>query len=323
MKNNPKVVVSDHPFEDLEVEHRILETLSADIVDCNRKNLSFSEEAPTSDAILTTYASINEDIISRLEKCKIIARYGIGVDNVDIEAATKKGIYVTNVPDYCIDEVSNHALALILASLRKIFPYSCSVESGEWNVNVGKPIPRMRNLNLGLVGFGKIARKLATKGESVGFNVLANDPYLSEKEIKDLGARPVDFSELLKKSDVISIHIPLTEETKHMFSDDEFDKMKPNTLLINTARGSIVDTKSLVRALDEGKIRAAALDVLDEEPPKRDSPLLKRNDILLTPHAAWYSEGSLIELREKATAKVLQALKGRPPRNLVNDEILE
>lgn len=321
MAQELKVVVTDHLFEDLKIEHRILGKINAKICDCGKENLSLAEETQDADAILTTYADINENIIANLEKCKIIARYGIGVDNVAMEAAIDKGIYVTNVPDYCIDEVSDHTLALILASLRKIIPYSLSTRAGEWDVNVGKPISRVQDLILGLVAFGKISREVAHKASAIGFKVLAYDPYLPEKHMRKEGVKPTNFDGLLEKSDVVSIHSPLTEETKHMISKDEFSKMKTSAILINAARGPIVDTKSLSNALEEGEIKGAALDVIEDAPLDSDSPLLERDDVIVTPHAAWYSEDSLIELREKAATNVLQALKGEVPKYLLNEEI--
>lgn len=314
-------MVSDYPFEDLEIENRMLGEIDAEVIDCD-KDAEFSEEAKDADAILTTYDDVNREIIESLEKCQIIARYGIGVDNVDIEAATEKGMYVTNVPDYCIHEVADHALALMLTYLRKVIPYQNSTKSGEWDISVGEPIHRLQGLTLGLMGFGKIARELAKKAKAIGLDIITSDPYISEDIVEEIGAELVEKDELIETSDVISVHVPLTDETKHMFSENEFKKMKDNTLIINTSRGPVIDTEALNKAVENGEIQGAALDVMEKEPLEEDNPLLTRDDVIVTPHAGWYSEESLIELREKATSRVIETLQGQKPENLVNEDQL-
>lgn len=332
MKNmnvdNFKVVISDHRFEDLEIEREILSKLNAKIVDCEEGGVNFFEESKDADAILTMYANIDKELISNLEKCKIIARYGIGVDNIDIETATEKGIYITNVPAYCLNEVSDHTLGLMLTSLRNIITYSNLVKSGEISMsgnpkNFGKLVRRLQNLTLGLIGFGKISRLVANKANAIGLDVITRDPYIEEETIEEYDVKLVEFDEILEKSDIISIHTPLTDETKHMFSEEEFKKMKPQALLVNTARGPVIDTKSLLIALKNGEIRGAALDVLEEIPTKEKSALLERDDVIITPHVAWYSEEATIERREKTATRVSEALKGETPQDIINDEILQ
>jgi D-3-phosphoglycerate dehydrogenase len=219
------------------------------------------------------------------------------VDNVDIEAATEKGIVVTRVPDYCIDEVSDHALGLLFALARKIPLANSRVHAGQWSVDLVSPLHRLRGQTLGLVGFGQIPRVLAPKAQALGLSVIAYDPYVSEEAMAAMGVRQVDLEQLLEDADHISVHAPLTKETRHMFSRAAFQKMKPEAVLINTARGPLVDEEALVDALEAGELAGAALDVLEHEPPPAGSRLLGRQDLILTPHTGFYSEESLIDLQ--------------------------
>jgi D-3-phosphoglycerate dehydrogenase len=261
-------------------------------------------------------------MIGQMTRCRIIARFGIGVDNVDIAAATNAGIVVTRVPDYCIDEVSDHTVALLLALVRKI-PFANSLaHAGRWEMPAVVPIHRLRGSVLGLVGFGRIPQFVAPKAKAFGLRVISYDPFVSEETMKRAGVERVDFSELVKASDHISIHTPLGPETKHLFNADVFSRMKPTAHLINTARGPIVDEEALARALDQGQLAGAALDVLSQEPPS-SSPLLGRDNVILTPHMSFYSEESLIDLQNIAAEEVVRVLSGEAPRNPVNPEALK
>lgn len=320
----PLVVVTDSVFPTLEPAREVLASIGAELRLAEAPDPArVAALAQEADALMVTYMPIGAELIQQLRRCRIIARFGIGVDNVDVPAATRAGIVVTNVPDYCIDEVSDHALALLLALARRLFPADRSVRAGTWSVRVVTPIHRLRGRVLGLVGFGKIARALAQKARALGLEVLAFDPYLSPEFVEAQGARPVSLEELLQRSDFISIHVPLTPETRHLFNDEIFQKVKPGAFLINTARGPIVDEGALLRALDSGRLAGAALDVLEQEPPPADSPLLRREDVILTPHIAFYSEESLVDLQTKAAQEVVRVLQGQPPRNPVNPEVLE
>ncbi len=319
----PLVVVTDSVFPTLEPAREVLASIGAELRLAEASDpVRMSALAREADALMVTYMPIGAELIQQLSRCRIIARFGIGVDNVDVEAATRAGIVVTNVPDYCVDEVSDHALALLLALARRLFPADQSVRAGMWSVNAVTPIHRLRGRVLGLVGFGKIARALAQKAQALGLEVLAFDPYLSPEFIKTQGAHPVGLDELLQRSDFISIHVPLTPETRHMFNDETFQKVKLGAFLINTARGPIVDEGALLRALDAGQLAGAALDVLEREPPSADSPLMRRGDVIVTPHIAFYSEEALVELQIRAAEEVVRVLQGQRPRNPVNPEVL-
>ena len=257
-----------------------------------------------------------------LERCRVISRTGIGVDNVDIEAATEKGIVVTRVPDYCIDEVSDHALGLLFALARKIPLANSRVHAGQWSVDLVIPLHRLRGQTLGLAGFGQIPRALAPKAQALGLSVIAYDPYVSEEAMAAMGVRQVGFEQLLAESDHISVHAPLTSETHHMFNREAFQGMKPGAVLINTARGPLVDEEALVDALEAGELAGAGLDVLEQEPPASGSRLLGRSDVILTPHTGFYSEESLLDLQVKAAEEILRVLQGEKPRNPVNPQVL-
>lgn len=260
-------------------------------------------------------------MIKGLDKCKIIARTGIGVDNVDLDAATKKGIMVTNVPSYCEDEVSDHALALILSFCRKICYYSNRVRKGDWDWKGGKPLYRLKNQTLGIVALGKIARLVAKKAAGFGFNIVFYDPYVKEEEIDELHIEKVEFKQLLEISDIISVHTPLTDETRHLFGEAEFQQMKGSAYLINTSRGPIIEEEALYKALSSGAIAGAGLDVLESEPPDPDNPLFELDNVILTPHTGWYSEDSETDLRRQATKEIVRVLQGKKPLNLVNKEV--
>jgi D-3-phosphoglycerate dehydrogenase / 2-oxoglutarate reductase len=320
---NPQIGVSDSVFPNLEPARAVLGRVGAELR---------MAAAPTPDAILAvgreadgmlvTYAKINAEMIGQMKRCRIISRFGIGVDNVDIPAATAAGIVVTKVPDYCIDEVSDHAMALLLAAVRKIPLANRLVHGGRWEMPAVVPIHRLRGSTLGLVGFGRIPQLVAPKAQSFGLKVVTHDPYIPAEVLKKAGVEAVDFPTLLKVSDYISIHSPLLPETRGLFGDEAFKQMKPTAYLINTARGPIVDEAALARALDAGRLAGAALDVMTQEPPK-DSPLLGRDNVILTPHTSFYSEESLVDLQTKAAEEVVRVLSHQPPRNPVNPEVLQ
>jgi D-3-phosphoglycerate dehydrogenase len=315
------VAVTDYVFPSLEPEQRVLAPLGVDLRPAQCKSeeeiIALTEGA---DAVLNCYAKMTARVIEKLSRCKIIARYGIGVDNVDLGAATRAKILVTNVPDYCIDEVSDHALALLLALARRIVAADRAVKAGIWNVIPHAGILRLRGQTLGLVGFGKIAVAVASKAQPFGLRVLAHDPYLDAEQIARRGAQAVDLDTLLVESDAISIHVPLSPETRNLIGRRELARMKPTAFLINTSRGGIVDEEAVAEALKAGCIGGVALDVLGAEPPAADHPLRQAPNAILTPHLAFYSRESVIELQTKAAEEVARALKGEPPRSPVNLE---
>lgn len=320
--SRPKVVVTDYNYPDLEIEAEELAKWGAEVVPAQcRTPQEVIEAGRDADALISQYAPITREVIAGLEKCRALGRYGIGVDNIDVEAATEQGIAVINVPSYCEDEVSDHALAMLLSWARRITHYAAETRRGVWDWKTGRPIHRLRGRILGLLGFGKIARILATKAKALGFEVLAYDPYLPDEAFSEAGVRRVDFEDLLSRSDFLSIHVPLTEETHHMIDDRALRMMKATACLINTSRGAVVDEEALIEALREGRLAGACLDVMEEEPPDPENPLLRMENVLVSPHAAWYSEESQIELRRKVAADVGRALNGILPEGLVNREL--
>ena len=317
------VAITDYVFPSLEPEQAVLKTLGVEL----RPQQCRSEEeiialARDADAVLNCYAKMTARVIEHLKRCKIIARYGIGVDNVDLAAASRARILVTNVPDYCIDEVSDHALALLLALARRIIVADGVVRAGAWEVVAHAGIRRLRGRTLGLLGFGKIAKVLASKVQPLGMKVLVYDPYLESALIAQHGAQAVSLDRLLAEADAVSIHVPLSPETHQIIGQRELTRMKPTAFLINTSRGGIVDEQALAAALNEGRLGGAALDVLSVEPPPADHPLRQAPNMILTPHLAFYSRESVIELQTKAAEEVARALKGEPPRSPVNPEVL-
>lgn len=319
--NRKLVVVTDSVFPSLDPARAVLSTIGADLQLAHDSTpeaiLAMGESA---DAILTTYAKLAADTIARLRRCRIISRFGVGVDNVDIATANRSGIVVTRVPDYCFDEVSDHAMALLLALARKIPFIDGCTQGGLWEMKNVVPLHRIRGSVLGLVGFGGIPRMVAPKAQAFGMRIVAYDPYLSEDAFLAAGVARVEFDELLKTSDYISIHSPLTAATHHLFDAGAFSRMKPTAYLINTARGAIVDEAALGQALDRKQIAGAALDVMEKEPPEASS-LFGRDNMIITPHISFYSEESLVELQTKAAEEVVRVLSGQTPRNPVNPEV--
>jgi D-3-phosphoglycerate dehydrogenase / 2-oxoglutarate reductase len=316
-----KVVLTDYVWESLDVENNTLAGI-ADLVALQTKTAAeFLTQAADCDALLNTYAGpITADVMAQMPRCKIIARYGIGVDTIDLDAATAAGIIVTNNPTYCVEEVAEHTLALLLAGVRKIGFYDRQVRERRWDVAGAKPIWRLRGRTLGLVGFGNIARQVAIRASAFGMQIVFADPFV-EPEGHPVAATKVDLAALLGTADIISLHPPLGPQTRHLINDEAFRRMKPEALLINCARGPIVDTQALVRALDAGRIAGCALDTTDPEPLPDPHPLRQRDNVLITPHAAWYSEQALVGLQAGAPGEVRRVLSGQWPLNVVNRDV--
>jgi D-3-phosphoglycerate dehydrogenase len=313
-----KVMLTDYVWESLDVEKKTLEGL-ADLVPLQtKKPEEFIAQAADCDALLNTYAGpITADVMAKMPKCKIIARYGIGVDTIDLDAATAAGIIVTNNPTYCIEEVAEHTMALLLAAARKVAFYDRLVRAGRWEVPPGKPLFRVAGRTLGLVGFGNIARQVAVRAASFGMEVLYADPYVEAGQYQVPGKK-VELPELLRKADFVSLHPPLTPQTRKMIGDDALSQMKPTAVLTNCSRGPVVDTEALIRALDAKKIAGCALDTTDPEPLPNPHPLRNRDNVVLNPHVAWYSEQALVGLQAGAPSEVRRVLTGEWPVNVVN-----
>ncbi|RPI34344.1 MAG: C-terminal binding protein [Chloroflexota bacterium] len=323
MNAAPVVPITDYVFPNLDPEHEVLGPLGVDLRPAQCKTPEeVAAHVRGADALLVCYAPVPAEVVAQLEGCRIIARYGIGVDNVDVEAATSAGIVVTNVPDYCIDEVSDHALALILALSRKVAQADRRIRAGEWSVPGLGEMHRLRERTLGLVGMGKIPRALVPKAQALGLAVVSFDPYFHQDDADRMGIRLVSLETLLRSSDIISLHAPLTDETREMINAQSIALMKPGVLIVNTARGPLVDIPALVEALQSGQVGAAGLDVLPVEPPPPGSPLLSLENVILTPHAAFSSTEAIVELQTKAAEEVARALRGQRPRNPVNPGVL-
>jgi len=316
-----KVVLTDYVWESLDVERKTLGDL-ADLVPLKtKKPEEFLDEAADCDALLNTYAGpITAEVMARMPKCRIIARYGIGVDTIDLEAATREGIIVTNNPSYCIEEVAEHTMALLLACARKVALYDRLVRGGRWEVPPGKPMFRLQGRTLGLVGFGNIARQVAVRAASFGMRIVFADPFVKEGQ-PDIPAAKVELDDLLRESDFVSVHPPLTPQTRKMINDEALSKMKPTAFLVNCSRGPVVDTEALVRALDAKKIAGCALDTTDPEPLPDPHPLRGRENVIITPHVAWYSEQALVGLQAGAPGEVRRVLTGEWPVNVVNRDV--
>lgn len=316
----PKVVVTDCDHLSLELERKVLNEINPEFVvaHCTREE-EVIEAARDADGIINQYAPMTRRVIESLKRCKVIARYGIGVDNIDVEAATEHGIIVANLPDYCVDEVSTHAVALILSCLRKITLLDNLVKQEIWNLTLARPLLRTQGRILGLFGLGKIGRAVAEKTSRFGFKIIACDPYVAKV---DREIELAEFPQLLSDSDFISIHTPLTKETRHIFGENELRAMKKSAYLINTARGSIINEKALYKALKDKWIAGAALDVMEKEPPDWKNPLLKLNNLIITPHVSFYSEESYVDLKTKTAEAVLFVLKGGLPRAMVNPQVI-
>src|SRR5256712_12200633 len=287
-----RVAVSDSVFPNLEPARAVLSKVGAELRLANASTPeAILEVGRAADGALVTYAKITEEMIRQMTRCRIISRFGIGVDNVDIPAASERGIVVTKVPDYCIDEVSAHTMALLLSAVRKIPFANSMVHAGKWEMPAVVPIHRLRGTVLGVVGFGSIPQLVTPKAKSFGMRVVSHDPYIPKDIFERAGVESVEFAELLKISDYVSIHSPLLPETEGLFNAGAFRQMKPHAYLINTARGPIVDEAALAQALDAGQLAGAALDVMPKEPPT-DSPLFGRANVIITPHTSFYSEES-------------------------------
>ena len=307
----PVIAVTDSVFPSLDPAKAALARLNPTY----RMSKSVNAEdivavAKDADAVLVTYAKLTREVLTQFIRCKAIGRFGLGVDNIDLVAAKEKGIAVNYVPDYCIREVSDHAMALLLALIRKIPLSNKLVQSGRWEMPAVVPIRRVEGTVLGLIGFGHIPRLVAPKAQAFGIKVMAYDPYAKADVFKAAGVESVDLDTLLQSSDYVSVHAPLVPATRGMMNSAAFAKMKMGAYIVNTARGPLIDEAALIAALDSGRIGGAGLDVVAAEPLAKDSPLLGRDNIIISPHTAFYSIEALNELQTKCAADVARVLSG-------------
>ncbi|MFL5092698.1 MAG: C-terminal binding protein [Xanthobacteraceae bacterium] len=310
----PLIAVTDSVFPSLDPAKAALKRVDPELRMAKSASVDdILAVARDADAVLVTYAKLPGELLRQLKRCKAIGRFGLGVDNIDVPAAREMGITVTYVPDYCLQEVSDHAMALLLALARKIPLSNQLVQAGRWDMPAVVPIYRLEGRVLGLLGFGNIPRKLVPKAKAFGLRVITHDPYVGPDLLKSLDVENVSLDELLQRSDFISVHAPLTPQTRGLVNADAFAKMKRGVLIVNTARGPLIDEQALMQALDSGQVGGAALDVLATEPPARDSPLLGRDNVVLTPHTGFYSVDALNELQTKCASDVARVLSGEPP----------
>ena len=316
-----RVVLTDYmyetiqPFYDVYNQYEDIEFVPLQLTE----KRDILRETEFADAVMVHFDQIDKDVISNLKNCRIIARSAVGYDNIDLDAASAAKIPVTNVPDYCVEEVSNHTLMMILNSAKKFNQLEANVKKGLWgDFAIAKPIHAVRGQTLGLLGCGRIARCLAVKAQVFGIKVIAYDPYIKPEAVKDFGVTLVSREELLAQSDFISMHLLLNEDTRKSINADFFKKMKNSAIFVNTARGGLVDEDALIEALRTGEIAGAALDVLTEEGIDKDAPLQKFDNVIITPHAAWYSEQAFYTLLTSAAQEGVRALHGEPVKNQVN-----
>jgi D-3-phosphoglycerate dehydrogenase len=318
------VLVTDHTWPSVEPEAAVLQRVGARLVVAETGEegelLALVREA---DAILTCFARVSERVVRAGERLQVIGRYGIGVDNIAVAAATKLGIPVTNVPAYCLDEVAEHALGMLLSLARGLHVYDRAIREGGWELRRAAPLHRVAGRALAIVGFGRIGQAVASRATGLGLRVLAVDRKAKRAAIEASGAEPAGLDEALAQADFVSLHCPLTDETRGLIDESRLRRMKPTAFLINTARGGLVDHDALLRALREGWIAGAGIDVFDPEPLEDGHPLLREPNLIATPHVAFYSEESLVELETLAAENVAAVLEGRMPASVVNPAVLD
>lgn len=313
------ILVTDHPAPTTDIEAALLEAIGGRLVVASSGDEDeLVGRVADADAILTCFKKVTPAVIRAGRRLRVIGRYGVGVDNIAVDTATELGIPVTNVPIYCVDEVAEHALALLLTMARGTAVYDASVRAGEWDIRVGMPLHRLAGSVLGVVGFGHIGRAVAARARAFGLAVLASDPYTTAEQAGELGVELVALEELLRRSDAVSLHVPLTDETYHLIDAQRLGLMKPTAFLINCARGAIVDLDALAAALAAGQLAGAGIDVFHPERLPVDHPLVDLRSTVLTPHVAFYSEESIAELQRCATQNVIDVLTGGTPVNTVN-----
>jgi D-3-phosphoglycerate dehydrogenase len=312
-------VVAGVAFPDLDAEREVLGGIGVRVLDArdlDREGVLAA--ARTAVALLVDYFRCDAEAIAGLQRCRVICQYGMGLDAIDVDAATRAGIVVTHTPGYCTGDLADHAVALMLAATRRLVRYDASVRAGEWDYNVGMPLRRFSGGTVGLIGLGAVGRTVARRLSGFDVRILAVDDGVDDDAFAAAGAERATLARVLAESDVISVHAPLTDETRGLVGEQALRAVKPGAILVNTARGAIVDAAALQRALDRGQLAGAALDVLESEPPDPGDPLLHRQDVTLTPHAGFLSVQSLQDAQRTAAEEVRRVLAGETPRHAVN-----
>jgi D-3-phosphoglycerate dehydrogenase len=318
-----KVVITDHEYETVDQEREILKRIGAAVYDYQlRDTEEIIKVAQDCDGLIVQFAQVPEKLIAALPRLKVIARYATGVDGIDLAAASKRGIVVANVPDYCSEEVALHTLTLLLELNRRIQDFSQWTRQGNW-YGSGIEVRSMKDAAVGIIGFGRITKKLIAKLRPNCDHIWVHSEHAQAEEIAALGAEKKSFDEICRGADYISIHCPLNASTEGLFDQDVFRKMKPSAAIVNMARGAVIKEPDLVQALQNGQIAGAALDVLCEEPPGRNHPLIDMENVIVTPHTAWYSTESQRRLQAATAENVAAVLSGKAPKYCVNPEVLE
>lgn len=304
-----KVVITDWNFPNIENETRIIEAAGHTVVDaqCTSED-EVVELVRNADIVIAQWAPVKAAAIAAMTQCKGIVRYGIGMDNLDLVAAKAKGIPVANVPDYCLNEVADHTMALMLAAQRQILSTWDRINEGTWKITSPLTLPPLRKSTLALIGLGRISQRVASRAQAFGMKVIAFDPGLNNAHFEELGVRSVSLDEIWEQADIVSLHCPLIEATHHIINAEVLKKMKPTSIVVNTSRGGLVSTDDIIKALDNDVIAGAALDVVEEEPLSNDHSLLKAKNLTLTSHTAWHSGSSITELQTLAAEKAVELL---------------
>jgi len=319
-----QVVITDSGYAHYDIEREVLAAVDADVTvkQCETEDevIDLGRDA---DGVIVRLQPFTERVMEALPRCRAVGRYGIGVDNIEVEAATRHGVAVGNVCDYAVNEVSEEALALLFSCARKTASHDRKIRAGAWDIAQQDPIHRIQGRTLGLVGLGRIPQVLVGKVKGLGFRILAHDPFVPKDVAQELGVELVDLDTLLTESDYVSVHAPLNDQTRHLINESALRKMKPTAILINTARGGVVDTQALYTALKEGWINSAGLDVHEQEPVPADYRMFELDNVVISDHAGWYSEESIAELQRGAAEAVAAVLAGGWPKFLVNPHVKE
>ena len=320
---NPTVLITDYVWPSIDVEKRILKEINANILVAPKDDEpTLIKMATNAEAILTCFAKVTENVILSAKKCKVISRYGVGVDNINVDTATKEKIIVTYVPDYCIHEVSDHVIAMMLTWNRKILKHHNQTISQGWSsVSLNDRIMRLNDKLLGIIGYGRIGRAVASKASAFGLNILVYDPFISE-QTQDSSVSFVTLEKLLEKCHFVTLHAPLLDSTKNLMDEDQFSLMRADAFLINAARGGLINEQALYSAITSKKIAGAGLDVLIDIDPPLDHRIINLENVIITPHSAFFSQESVVELEERAAKEVVRVLKGEMPENIINPSII-
>jgi len=319
-----KVLVTDYVWPSTDPERAVIEAGGAELVVApNGDEDTLIELARDSDAIMTCFAKVTENVVRAAENCVVISRYGVGTDNIAVDIATELGIIITYVPDYCVDEVSDHVMGMLLAWNRRIVMHNTDTKVNAWgNVGLGFRMMRLRGKKLGVVGFGRIGRAAADKARAFGMDVIANDPFVTAEQMAEVGVTKAELPELLEQCEFITLHSPLIPQTQDMMSNEQFEQMRDDAFLINCARGGLIDEDALYEALTTHKIAGAGLDVLADVQPSRDHRIIQLENVIVTPHTAFFSQEATLELEERAAEAVIDVFGGRMPNNVLNKSVL-